>query len=163
MGGWAVVQTLVRSEDRANHHVERQGFETFLPRMIEVSQVSGRRVERESKMFPGYLFVRVVDQWRCLLGTIGVCDVIRFGEGPALLRDEVVAELRERADRDGLVRVAPPAARFAVGQRVRVVEGPFTGLMGCVELNLAHDRVRVMLDMFRRAVRVEVETTVLAA
>jgi Transcription termination factor nusG len=80
MAYWAAAQVQSSLAGRAKWHVERQGFETYMP----LCQPS-RRSTRVVPLFVGYLFVSVVDHWHCLLGTYGVLNVIRSGDVPFLI------------------------------------------------------------------------------
>ena len=59
-------------------------------------------------LFPGYLFVRVVDRWRRIDRTMGVIGVVKTGETPARCPDNEIAALLARTDPDGIVRLSVP-------------------------------------------------------
>ena len=58
-------------------------------------------------MFPRYLFVAVdpdVQAWRAIRSTIGVADLVSFGDRPATVPQEIIDEILARQDEQGLVR-----------------------------------------------------------
>jgi hypothetical protein len=61
-----------------------------------------------SPLFPGYLFVRVVDRWRAFERSLGLA-LVKFGAAPARCPDAEIAKLIARTDPDGVVRL--PARR----------------------------------------------------
>ena len=80
---------------RTISHVERQGFTWYLP-----SCHPSRRPLKSVPLFPGYLFVKIEDRWRCLLGTSGVINVICNGGHPAVVREDEIARIRRQENRD---------------------------------------------------------------
>lgn len=105
-------------------------------------------------LFPGYLFVRVIDRWRVLERTMGVVSVVKTGETPARCPDEEIAALLARTDPDGIVRLPPgsgpaqPIRRaFAPGEAVTVTGGAFRGFHGLHTGMSVRDREVVLLDV----------------
>ena len=79
----------------------------------------------------------------------GIRCLVRSGEEPALLADDVVNELRSR-ERGGFITLPPPlppGSPFRPGDRVRVKTGPMSGLSGLVSTMKAHERVSILLEM----------------
>jgi transcriptional antiterminator RfaH len=158
---WGVVQTLSGKENTAQCECERQAFETFLPkfRTYVVARNGRRPVVR--CLFPGYLFVRIVDHWYSLRGTRGVIDLLRDGERPARVHDHEIHYLRERYGEHGAHELT--ASRFRQGQAVRAVSGAWRDNVGVFEAMGTGDRVRVLFEMMGRAVPVELGERELAA
>ena len=154
MTGWIVVHTHAHAETKAEHHLERQGYEVYLPRYTKTRR-HARRLETVIRpLFPGYLFVHFVadaTSWRPILSTIGVRHLIRAGDRPVLAPDWVVDGLRGREDGDGLVEVH---SSFLKGERVRIATGPLYDRLGVFECASDNDRVIVLLDLLGRQVRV---------
>jgi transcription antitermination factor NusG len=145
---WAAARIRTDQVRRAVWHVERQGFEIYLP----VCRPS-RRSLRTVPLFPGYLFVLVVDRWHCLLGTHGVIDLIRSGDAPARVRQDEIERMRRQENKDGIIVL--PLVRFQPGERVRVVRGALAERVGIYAGMSARDRVRIMFTMFEREISIE--------
>lgn len=109
-------------------------------------------------MFPRYLFVAVdpdVQAWRAIRSTIGVADLVSFGDRPATVPQEIIDEILARQDEQGLVRTMDVAG-FQRGDAVQLVDGPLADLSGLFECPNDDDRVTVLLAIMGRPVRVRV-------
>lgn len=152
---WFVVRTHPNAEIRAREHLERQGFITYLPRYLKLRR-HARRVERVSApLFPRYLFVAfdpLTTRWRAICSTVGVCQLISYGDVPASVPDRVIVELQAQEDELGFSPIGKKA-RFALGGKVRVVAGAFTDMIGHIYELGDHERVVVLLDLLGRRVR----------
>ena len=63
---------------------------------------------------------------------IGISSLICHGENPATVTDGVVDELRAREDEGGFVKLER-RARFAPGDKIRVIDGIFSACLGLFE------------------------------
>lgn len=157
MIAWYAVHTQPHAETRVHDNLLRQGYAAYLPRCrVYVSHARRRRVALRP-LFPRYLFAgvdRAVMRWRPILSTFGVADIVRTGEEPAPMPDEILAALRER-EGAGLFDQLDPARRLRLGGMVRITAGAFEDMIGrLVELR-DQDRVVVLLDLLGRAVRAQ--------
>ena len=160
--GWAVAMTQPNAEGKAVLNLERQGYETFLPKFREVVEVDGRRCSRSGVLFSRYVFVHLRDVWHSIMGTIGVSSLIKNGERPAVVERSVVDELKARTGADGFIDLSKPVVVRKAGDAVSVVGGPFYGFKGIYQGMTAHEREIVLLDMLGRKVRVELESELVA-
>jgi len=117
---WAVVQTEAQREHAVRLLLSRLELETYLPR-IKVRK-------RITPLFPGYLFVRLGQQFYPVLWTPHVIRLLMAGAQPARLPDEIINQFRNR-ERGGLVRLPQPP-RLRLGQPVKVIRGSFEGQIG---------------------------------
>lgn len=155
--GWFVGRTQPQRERWAAENCLRQGAESYLPYIIERNVMSrGRMIASRLKpLFPGYLFIRTMaGQWRFLLGTFGLIDLVRCGEFPSTVSQDIIDDLRQR-EAEGAVQL-PEAQRRLFGEDdpVRIAEGPFEGRQGLVAGYDAAERVQVLLDLLGRKVPV---------
>jgi transcriptional antiterminator RfaH len=153
---WYVVQTHVHSEAKAASHLMRQGFAIYLPRYLKRRR-HARKVETVTvPLFPRYLFVaidRATQGWRAIQSTIGVSRLVCNGDEPAPVPFNVISDLRQREDADGLIPLSM-APRFVPGDKVRVVDGLFSGCLGLFQGMTDRERVAILLDMLGRKARV---------
>jgi transcription antitermination factor NusG len=156
MAYWAAARVRTDQTRRAVWHIERQHFETYLP-MCRAS----RRSLRTVPLFPGYIFVCIVDQWHCLLGTVGVIDVIRSGDVPARVREDEIERIKANETRDGVIILL--LVRFQPGERVRMLRGPLADRVGIYAGMSARDRIKVMFTLFEREVSIELRESDVAA
>lgn len=162
---WHVVQTHPHAEERAASHLMRQGYSIYLPRYLKRRR-HARRIETISApLFPRYLFVaidRMTQHWRSIRSTVGVTHLVCNGEDPAWVPDKVISDLRGREDECGFVRL-DLRPRFALGDKVRVVDGVFDACLGLFDGMADRERVAILLDLLGRKVRVVLDGDAIAA
>jgi transcriptional antiterminator RfaH len=162
---WYVVQTHVHAESKAAAHLERQGYEIYLPRYLKRRR-HARRVENvPAPLFPRYLFVGFdlqAARWRSIQSTQGVSHLVCNSNEPAMLPENVIAELRAREDERGFIRLNLQPL-YAPGDKVRVVDGVFGDSLGLFEGMADRDRVAILLDLLGRKVRVVLDRESVAA
>lgn len=150
---WACAQTESQREHVAERWLKEQRFEVYLPRIRIERHVRGRRVDDETPLFPGYLFINIVDRWYSIPSTIGVIDVLRASEGPARVPDRIITDLKAR-ERDGVIELLRRPA-FRRGDRVRIVAGPFRDQLAVFAGMKPRERVEVLLQFFGGERRLE--------
>ena len=150
---WAVAQTVTKREAYVAARIADASFEVFAPR----TKIRVNSAFRIVALFPGYVFVRIVDRWRIVSKTPGVLRLIMNGEQPARCPEAEIEKIKMATMRNGLVQLpkTPKPRTFKVGQNVRVVSGSLTGFDAVYAGMSAHDRQIVLLTMFGRQTRVE--------
>jgi transcriptional antiterminator RfaH len=161
---WYAVHTHPREEFKALSHLRRQNYQVYLPRYTKTIR-HARKSERVIRpFFPRYLFVRLnlaVNGWRAIRSTVGVNDIVCFGEQPAPLPAGVIEALQGR-ETEGLIELANKNA-IKPGENVIVLNGPFAHQLGlCVSVS-DNERVAILLDLLGRKVRVLMDTDVVTA
>ncbi len=152
---WYVVMTKVRQEQLASDNLVRQGYVVYLPRLKILRRLRGRQQAKLEPLFPRYLFVQPGSNAHSIApvrSTLGVTGVVRFGQTPAILGAQTLHSLRAfEAEQNA----APDAAISPIqcGRRVRVAEGPLTGMEGLVSV-VAHERVVILMHLLGEETRV---------
>jgi transcriptional antiterminator RfaH len=153
---WYAVHTRPREEAKALAHLGRQGYDAYLPRYAKKVR-HARKTERVLRpLFPRYLFVRLnlaSQAWRPIRSTIGVADIVCFGDQPTALPRDLIDALRWHEDSEGLIRFAGRNS-LKPGDRVTVLSGPFSRQLGLYEGVTDSERVAILLDLLGRKVRV---------
>jgi transcriptional antiterminator NusG len=92
--------------------------------------------------------------WFVVRNTPGVTGFVGSGNRPVSLEhDEVRRILRQMRVEEPRIKVG-----FAVGQSVRIVDGPFQDFVGQVDdLNLEKGKVKVLVSFFGRETPVELD------
>jgi transcriptional antiterminator RfaH len=165
MSRWYVVHTHPHAEQAAVENLRRQGFRTYLPRCRKRRRHARRTDMVVRPFFPRYLFVCLDlchQRWRAIMSTVGVSDLVRFGEMPAAVPDGVVESLIAR-ECDGLPAEPSVAETARPGDPVRLADGPFADLVARFQEMADAERVFVLLDLLGRKVRVKVRADTLAA
>jgi transcription antitermination factor NusG len=152
-GYWALVTTLPNCERRAALNLKFQGIETFAPRYRKIFYINGGgSYERTFFMFPSYLFVRVADAWRSLLGTRGVAGVVG-GASPSRAPDGLVERLISDEQQNGGAIKLPHV--FEIGQSLLVKNGHLRGTHVIYDGMSRHGREKVLLSAMGGNVSVE--------
>ena len=108
-------------------------------------------------MFPCYVLVNIIlsdESWYVVRNTPGVTGFVGMGNDPTALRPEEVQQILRRREAE-----APHVkVTFKVGERVRIVDGPFNDFRGQVaEIDMETTKVRVMVNFFGRETPVELD------
>ena len=149
---WYVLRTKQNKERAVQRRIECDGLPTYVPLILQWPRPAvGSDV---GPMFPCYLFVQATmphDFYR-LRFSPGVHGFVTSAAAPAPLDEAVISFLRSRESTDGIIHVEPLPA----GRNVRIVAGPFKGLVAIVERRFpARERVRVLLDILQRQTPVD--------
>ena len=163
---WYVVHSQPNAELRAAEHLERQGFSSYVPTYIKTRRHARRVDTVRAPFFPRYLFVWIdvtQQRWRSINSTVGVSRIVGRGLLPTPVMPGVVEAIRQREGEDGLIRLAPAAAKFRPGDAVRVVDGAFEACQGLFEALTDHQRVAILLDLLGRKVRVVLDAGAIEA
>lgn len=163
---WYVIHSYSGYENKVQknllHRIESMGmqdsiFQIVVPTEEEVELKDGHRRTVERRVFPGYILVEMVldeDSWYVVRNTPGVTGFVGSGNKPTPLRKEEVDKILKRMEAEApKVKVS-----FRVGDRVRIVEGPFEDFMGTVdEIDLDRTRVRVLVNFFGRETPIDLD------
>ena len=165
---WYVVNTYAGHENRVKENlirrVETMGIEDNLFRILvaeesEIEYKNGKKVEKMRNLFPGYLFVEMImtdEAWYIVRNTPGVTGFIGSSGGGAkpfpVSPEEIESILRRMGLSDKRVVVD-----FAVGDVVRINNGPFSGLEGRVDsMNDDAQTAMVLTILFGRETPTEI-------
>jgi len=156
---WYLIHTKASAEAVAQLNLERQGYEIYVPRLLQARGWRGSRRERIVPLFPRYLFLRLREGCQALApvrSSTGVSGVVRFGSSYAVVADEVIGGLHSRADpMTGLHRLSGPG-KLMRGAAVRLAAGPFDGLEGIFQRQDGEDRAVVLLRLLGQETPVRV-------
>jgi transcriptional antiterminator RfaH len=147
---WSCVQLEPYRERLALHCLSKvNGFEVYSPR---IRPPRARREDDTRPLFPGYCFILVVLQWHAARWSPGVTRIVLDGMAPAKVPDQVIDEIRRR-EQGGVVQL-PKAPDMQIGDRVKVLGGPFQGHLGLYAGMKPRARVEVLLAILGAQQRV---------
>ena len=153
---WYVAQLKPNAQGLATTNLQRQGFEVFHP-VRRVTRRAGGAFRAELRpLFLGYLFVGAAEEAPPLSrvnATRGVGRLVSFGSEPCPLPAQLVAGLRARCDNAG---VLDELDTFGVGDRVRLLSGPFADYVARVEALDEGQRLWAVLEAARNPTRVSI-------
>jgi transcriptional antiterminator NusG len=132
-------------------------FDVIVPTEEEIEVKDGKRRTVERRVFPGYILVEMKmdeDSWYVVRNTPGVTGFVGMGNDPTPLRpDEVKAIIARMDSTTPTIKVT-----YKVGQKVRIIDGPFNDFMGLVAaIDPDKSKVRVMVNFFGRDTPVELD------
>jgi transcriptional antiterminator RfaH len=153
---WIVASTHPHKENVALDNLKRQGFRVYCPKVRKRIRHARRLQQVIRPLFPGYIFIRLNperEQWRSIGSTFGVRNLIRFGDRPGTIPDQFIERLHA-TEQEGVVSMPSARDSYSPGEKVRLREGPFEGLIATVLAASECNRVVVLMDLLRRSVRV---------
>ncbi|MBR4798954.1 MAG: transcription termination/antitermination protein NusG, partial [Clostridia bacterium] len=127
---WYVIHTYTGYENKVAANIEKivenRGLEKLIlavnipvEKVIEKSDKGDKEIER--KLFPSYVLVKMVmndETWHIIRNTTGVTGFVGPGSRPVPLTEEEVERMG--------VEVRTIEIQFAVGDSVRIVDGPLS-------------------------------------
>lgn len=163
---WYVIHCYSGYENKVRHNLEQRIetmgmkdkiFDVVIPTQEEIEVRDGKRRTVERHIFPGYVLVNMIlteESWYVVRNTPGVTGFVGMGNQPTPLRPEEVAQIIKRMEAESpTVKVS-----FKVGERVRIIDGPFNDFRGVVsEIDMERSKVRVMVSFFGRETPVELD------
>lgn len=154
---WYLVRSKPRQEAVALTNLVRQGYESYLPMFPVEKIVRRKKTIAQEAMFARYLFVRLDStghgqSWSPIRSTIGVSELVRFGNQAAKVDESLIFMLRERET----WQRESPQALFSSGDNVVIAEGAFAGLEAIYQMNDAEGRAMVLLDLLSKPVRMKI-------
>ncbi|MDA0699065.1 MAG: transcription termination/antitermination protein NusG [Chloroflexi bacterium] len=163
---WYVVHCYSGYENKVRHNLEQRIdtmnmqsaiFDIIVPTEEEIEVRDGKRKTFERRVFPGYVLVQMAiseESWFVVRNTPGVTGFVGLGNMPTPLPDKEVLRILKRMEADS-PRVM---VSYKVGQKVRIIDGPFNDFMGTVnELDSERSKVRVMVSFFGRETPIELD------
>ncbi len=159
---WYVVHTYSGYENKVAGDlmttVENRGLQDMIvevkvPTEIVTENTDGKIKEVEHKIFPSYVFVKMIytdETWYVVRNIRGCTGFVGPSSKPVPLTDEEVYRLG--------VETRVVDVNYKVGDTVRIIDGPLEDFVGIVdEMDADKNYVRVVVSMFGRETPVELE------
>jgi len=174
--GWYVVHTYSGYENKVEKHIKKliendvftgavSDVKVPSEEVVEVKDGKKRVVNR--KFLPGYILLEMdlPD-----LGWKSVCSEVRKIQGvtgfvgstggmkPQPISSEEARAILQKAGEIKADRQMATTQTYAIGDSVRIIDGPFDTFTGSIEeVNLEKGKLRVMVGIFGRSTPVEVD------
>ena len=159
---WYVVNTYAGHENRVKDNLEKRiatmGISDYLFKVVVAEEVqievkNGKSKEVVRNIFPGYLFVEMImtdEAWYVVRNTPGVTGFLgSYGGGAKPLpvrEEEMLNVLRRIGQADKSIEVD-----YKVGDSVKILSGPFSGMEGTVDaMNDENQVATVLIILFGR-------------
>lgn len=160
---WYVIHTYSGYENKVastlQTTVENRGLQDMIPDVKIPTEIvteikdDGSSKEVERKLFPGYVFVKMVytdETWYVVRNIRGCTGFVGASSKPIPLTE---SEVYKMGVESRVVEVS-----YEVGDQVRIIDGPLEDFIGIVdELDTDKNYVKVTISMFGRETPVELE------
>ena len=166
-GDWYVVHTYAGYENKVKANLETRiaslNMEDFIfqievPTQDEMVIKQGKRQTVQSKVFPGYVLVRMDltdESWSAVKNTPSVTGFVGTTHPTPLSTEDVVKFLAPKP-KEAKKAEAPKVVDYQVGESVTVMDGPFATLPATInEINAEAQRLKVLVSIFGRETPVE--------
>jgi transcriptional antiterminator NusG len=166
-GDWYVVHTYAGYENKVKANLETRiaslNMEDFIfqievPTQEETQIKQGKRQVVQSKVFPGYVLVRMDltdESWSAVKNTPSVTGFVGTSHPTPLSLDDVVKFLAPKP-KEAKKAEAPKVVDYQIGESVTVMDGPFATLPATInEINAEAQRLKVLVSIFGRETPVE--------
>lgn len=164
---WFAVHTIAGHENKVRDVLTRRAqveglwqrdiYEVLIPTERELTTRSGKRVERDRKVFPGYILVQMAmtdEAYKLVKSTSGVTGFVQSGNKPVPLEEYEVRRIMTNLESSKEV----PKVSWNKDENVRVIEGPFSDFVGRIEEVIPDkEKLKVMINIFGRDTPVELE------
>lgn len=155
---WFVLFVRSNQEKRIAQRLAECEVEHFLPCYRSLRQWKDRRVFLDMPLFPGYVFVRLPFLERAKVLTLPyVVSLVGSRNSPSVVSEDEINWIKAGIEHGNAVPHPGPA----VGQRVRIVAGPLSGMQGLLVRRQNGTRVVICLDSISRSFLVEVDLAAL--
>jgi len=167
--GWFIVHTYAGQEHKAKAnleqkistmHMEDKIFQIIIPQ-VDILEIKGKKTKKDRKcLYPGYLLVEMIgenDVIDFVRNTPGITGFVTFGREPIPLQPKELDEIFRQMGIEDEREKEKVELHIEVGQRARILEGPFADSYGIVqEVDVEKRKVKLSVNIFNRETIVEV-------
>lgn len=156
---WYAIHTKPKQERRAESNLRAWDIETFTPKIKDRRRIRTLRGSNYiiKPLFPQYIFAHFNLQSYLHKVTFarGVHSIVRFGDDPARIDDEIISIIQLRLGDEGFVRMGD---ELKCGDSVIIRDGPFQSLIGIFEGEVGEaDRIRILLTAISYQAHITIE------
>ena len=165
---WYVLHVYSTFEQKVANHIKEQATlkglsdkigEILVPTIPVIDVKNGKKIEKESKLFPGYILISMEmndESWHLVSSVPKVTGFLGSGRMPSPISDaeaeKIIKQLKEG------VSAPVSSISYEIGEQVRVIDGPFTSFNGVVEaVDIERARLKVIVKVFERDTPCDVE------
>lgn len=167
---WYAIHTYSGYENKVKTHLEaritamsaqEKVFQVVVPTEDEIEIKDGKRRTVTRKIYPGYVLVDMVldeNTWHVVRNTPGVTGFVGGTSTEPVPLPESELRYILKAPAKGEEVKPKTKVNFAVGQTVKVIDGPFAEFIGTVsEIHPERNKVTVLVSFFGRETPVQLD------
>jgi transcriptional antiterminator RfaH len=148
---WFVLYTLPNFEKKIALALQKKDIKSFLPMHKIIRNWSDRKKVVDVVLFPNYLFVYTTFENRFkILELPGTARYVSFNGLPVTISEHELTIIRKMTDCPGVA-----VEEYLKGDSVKIVEGPFSGLIGVVFERKGKKRLGVTIKSLNRSLSAE--------
>ena len=151
---WFALSVVPRKEKATAQVLRAKGYADFLPMYSVKRRWSDRIKIVEMPLFPGYVFCRFDPKIRLpILKIPTVMSVVGIGKNPEPIPEDEIGALQVVC-KSGMNAI--PCSFLTTGAKVRILEGPLSGVEGIL-VEEKKSQLVLSVSLLQRSVSVEVE------
>ena len=163
---WYIVHTYSGHENKVKVNLEKRIeymnmgekiFRVEVPQKTVTQVKSGKKQEREEKIFPGYVLVEMImdeDSWYVVRHTAGVTKFVGSAKRPIPAKDSEIKKIINRSTST----TQKIELDVKAGDKVRIISGPFADFIAdIIEVYPDKYELRANVSIFGRETPVELE------
>lgn len=154
---WYLLSSKPHKDAQAEEQLIRQEYEVYRPLAQRLRKRRGKMVKLTESLFPRYMFIqldKVEDNWAPIRSTYGVSQIIRFGNEPTPVPDELITTLKQHEE--SLGEKAIDLDKFHTDDQVILTDGPFKGLSGAFLSYNGEERAIILLEIMNSQTKLTV-------
>lgn len=156
-----VLRTKSRHEQLVESCLQRKSIRAYLPKHKVTRRWKDRRRVVELPLFPGYVFVQPdSDQYADMRYIRGSCGLVLVGNQPATMPERDMHAVKILVGSGVDLKLDKS---IVIGQRVKVVAGPFAGAEGELVQVKSQERLVINAHLLGSSVSVEVDRGMVSA
>ena len=156
---WLIAQIKPYSYDLAIRNLERQGFETFVPKMKITIKEKIFFINKDVFVFPGYVFIGVDplnSNWTKINSTYGISKLLSFNNKASEISHDLILALKNRYDENIEQTIKENLKK---GDIIKFNSGPFVDLIAGIEALDGKNRIWVLLEAMGQKMKVKIQKT----
>lgn len=161
---WWLIKAKPNKDEVAQDNLLRQDYEVYRPLARRMKKRKGNMVEVEESLFPSYFFIHLdqtTDNWGPIRSTLGVNNIVKFGNKPAKVQTSVIEALKKQEEE--FATRAIDLDRFKKGEKVIINDGPFLGYEGIFQNYDGEQRAFLLIDLLQKETKLTIGTASISA
>ena len=148
---WYVIHTYSGYEKKVETNIQKmvenrglheQIVDIRVPEEVEINNETKKEIKH--KIFPGYVFVKMImsdDAWHAIRNIRGVTGFVGPESKPVPLTDTEIETMK--------IESSPIVIDFELGDMARITDGPLNGYLGkVIEISAEKGKVKLSVDLF---------------
>ena len=153
---WYAIHVRSRQEKKVHQILLNKGVQSSLPLIKTIRKWSDRKKKVMIPLFKGYVFIQIdfAKDKVNILKTDGVVKFVGIRDKPSKIPYKEIHWIHKMAEESNIVQ---NEKEISMGQKVRVMAGPFQGMEGVVMTHRNKSRILICIGSIMQAVSIEIK------